>query len=111
VPTRESGLIGEAVKIWKNHWTSRRDAHAIAVGSERMSRGSVMTSVASPSGAPAIFARPARRDQKVRSPSWPSPMRTRRRAQPSMSRTSSWHTYNKNLANLFFIIGYFLKTK
>ncbi|MGA7835945.1 MAG: acyl-CoA dehydrogenase family protein [Acidimicrobiales bacterium] len=36
VPPRESGLIGEAVKIWRAHWTSRRDAHAMAVRAELM---------------------------------------------------------------------------
>jgi alkylation response protein AidB-like acyl-CoA dehydrogenase len=36
VPPRGSGLIGEAVKIWKKHWTSRSDAYAMAVRSELM---------------------------------------------------------------------------
>ncbi len=36
VPPRGSGLIGEAVKIWKKHWTGRSDAHAMAVRSELM---------------------------------------------------------------------------
>jgi alkylation response protein AidB-like acyl-CoA dehydrogenase len=36
VPNRESGLIGEAVKIWRTHWSSRSDAHAMAVRSELM---------------------------------------------------------------------------
>ncbi len=36
VPPRGSGLIGEALKIWKQHWTTRRDAHALAVRSDLM---------------------------------------------------------------------------
>lgn len=36
VPPRESGLIGEAMKIWRARWASRRDAHAIAVRAELM---------------------------------------------------------------------------
>ncbi len=36
VPPRGSGLIGEAVKIWKKSWTARTDAHAMAVRSELM---------------------------------------------------------------------------
>jgi alkylation response protein AidB-like acyl-CoA dehydrogenase len=36
VPPRESGLIGEAVKIWRSHWSSRDDAHAMAVRAELM---------------------------------------------------------------------------
>jgi alkylation response protein AidB-like acyl-CoA dehydrogenase len=36
VPPRESGLIGEAVKIWRSHWSSRSDAHAMAVRAELM---------------------------------------------------------------------------
>jgi alkylation response protein AidB-like acyl-CoA dehydrogenase len=36
VPPRGSGLIGEAVKIWKKHWTGRNDAYAMAVRSELM---------------------------------------------------------------------------
>ncbi len=36
VPPRGSGLIGEAVKIWKKHWSGRQDAHAMAVRSELM---------------------------------------------------------------------------
>jgi alkylation response protein AidB-like acyl-CoA dehydrogenase len=36
VPPRESGLIGEAVKIWRSRWSSRSDAHAMAVRSELM---------------------------------------------------------------------------
>ncbi|MGD0692859.1 MAG: acyl-CoA dehydrogenase family protein [Acidimicrobiales bacterium] len=36
VPPRGSGLIGEAVKIWKKHWSGREDAHAMAVRSELM---------------------------------------------------------------------------
>jgi alkylation response protein AidB-like acyl-CoA dehydrogenase len=34
VPPRSSGLIGEALKIWRQHWSTRRDAHAIAVRSD-----------------------------------------------------------------------------
>jgi alkylation response protein AidB-like acyl-CoA dehydrogenase len=34
VPPRGSGLIGEAIKIWKKHWTGRDDAHAMAARSE-----------------------------------------------------------------------------
>jgi alkylation response protein AidB-like acyl-CoA dehydrogenase len=34
VPPRGSGLIGEAVKIWKENWAGRSDAHAMAVRSE-----------------------------------------------------------------------------
>lgn len=34
VPPRNSGLIGEALKIWHDQWASRRDAHAYAVRSE-----------------------------------------------------------------------------
>ena len=34
VPPRNSGLIGEALKIWQEKWTGRTDSHAIAVRSE-----------------------------------------------------------------------------
>jgi alkylation response protein AidB-like acyl-CoA dehydrogenase len=34
VPPRDSGLIGEALKIWRQRWTGRRDAHALAVRSD-----------------------------------------------------------------------------
>jgi len=34
VPPRGSGLIGEAMRIWRQHWSDRRDAHAMAVRSE-----------------------------------------------------------------------------
>ncbi len=34
VPPRGSGLIGEAMRIWREHWAQRRDAHAMAVRSE-----------------------------------------------------------------------------
>jgi alkylation response protein AidB-like acyl-CoA dehydrogenase len=34
VPPRGSGLIGEALKIWRQRWTGRSDAHAMAVRSE-----------------------------------------------------------------------------
>jgi alkylation response protein AidB-like acyl-CoA dehydrogenase len=34
VPPRDSGLIGEALKIWKRRWTGRHDPHAMAVRSE-----------------------------------------------------------------------------
>jgi alkylation response protein AidB-like acyl-CoA dehydrogenase len=34
VPPRSSGLIGEALKIWRDRWTERSDAHAMAVRSE-----------------------------------------------------------------------------
>jgi alkylation response protein AidB-like acyl-CoA dehydrogenase len=36
VPSRDSGLIGEALKIWKKRWSARDDAHAMAVRSELM---------------------------------------------------------------------------
>jgi alkylation response protein AidB-like acyl-CoA dehydrogenase len=36
VPPRSSGLIGEALKIWKAHWAGRTDAHALAVRSDVM---------------------------------------------------------------------------
>jgi alkylation response protein AidB-like acyl-CoA dehydrogenase len=36
VPPRSSGLIGEALKIWKTHWATRTDAHALAVRSDVM---------------------------------------------------------------------------
>jgi alkylation response protein AidB-like acyl-CoA dehydrogenase len=36
VAPRESGLIGEAVKIWRSRWSSRSDAHAMAVRAELM---------------------------------------------------------------------------
>ncbi|HVA71182.1 MAG TPA: acyl-CoA dehydrogenase family protein [Acidimicrobiales bacterium] len=36
VPPRSSGLIGEALKIWRQRWATRRDAHAIAVRSDLM---------------------------------------------------------------------------
>jgi alkylation response protein AidB-like acyl-CoA dehydrogenase len=36
VPPRESGLIGEAVKIWRSRWSARSDAHAMAVRAELM---------------------------------------------------------------------------
>ncbi len=36
VPPRESGLIGEAMKIWRAQWRTRRDAHAMAVRAELM---------------------------------------------------------------------------
>ena len=34
VPPRGSGLIGEALKIWRTNWTGRSDAYAMAVRSE-----------------------------------------------------------------------------
>jgi alkylation response protein AidB-like acyl-CoA dehydrogenase len=34
VPPRGSGLIGEAMKIWRQKWSGRSDAHAIAIRSE-----------------------------------------------------------------------------
>lgn len=34
VPPRSSGLIGEALKIWRQRWAARTDAYAIAVRSE-----------------------------------------------------------------------------
>ena len=34
VPPRGSGLIGEAMKIYQQHWTGRADAHAMAIRSE-----------------------------------------------------------------------------
>ena len=34
VPPRDSGLIGEALKIWRKRWAGRLDAHAMAVRSE-----------------------------------------------------------------------------
>jgi alkylation response protein AidB-like acyl-CoA dehydrogenase len=34
VPPRSSGLIGEALKIWRQHWAGRKDAYAIAVRSD-----------------------------------------------------------------------------
>jgi len=34
VPPQSSGLIGEALKIWKNRWAGRHDAYADAVRSE-----------------------------------------------------------------------------
>ncbi|MHB2028761.1 MAG: acyl-CoA dehydrogenase family protein [Acidimicrobiales bacterium] len=36
VPPRGSGLIGEAVKIWRSNWSSRSDAYAVAVRSDLM---------------------------------------------------------------------------
>jgi alkylation response protein AidB-like acyl-CoA dehydrogenase len=36
VPPRASGLIGEALKIWRARWSSRTDAHAMAVRAELM---------------------------------------------------------------------------
>ncbi len=36
VPPRNSGLIGEAVKIWKSRWADRTDAEALAVRSDLM---------------------------------------------------------------------------
>jgi alkylation response protein AidB-like acyl-CoA dehydrogenase len=36
VPPRSSGLIGEALKIWRAHWSTRTDAHALAVRSDVM---------------------------------------------------------------------------
>ncbi|MGH3733483.1 MAG: acyl-CoA dehydrogenase family protein [Acidimicrobiales bacterium] len=36
VPPRSSGLIGEALKIWKAHWAARGDAQAMAVRSDLM---------------------------------------------------------------------------
>ena len=34
VPSRGSGLIGEAVRIWREHWSAREDAYAHAVRAE-----------------------------------------------------------------------------
>jgi alkylation response protein AidB-like acyl-CoA dehydrogenase len=34
VPPRSSGLIGEALKIWRQRWSTRSDAHAMAVRSD-----------------------------------------------------------------------------
>ena len=36
VPPRNSGLIGEAVKIWQSRWADRTDAEALAVRSDLM---------------------------------------------------------------------------
>ena len=36
VPQRGSGPIGEAVKIWRERWADRRDAHAMAMRSKLM---------------------------------------------------------------------------
>ena len=36
VPLRGSGLIGEALKIWKDRWSTRDDAYAMAVRAELM---------------------------------------------------------------------------
>jgi len=36
VPPRSSGLISEALKIWRQRWSLRSDAHALAVRSELM---------------------------------------------------------------------------
>lgn len=36
VPPRGSGLIGEAVKIWRERWAQRHDAYAMAVRGELM---------------------------------------------------------------------------
>ncbi|MFZ1063354.1 MAG: acyl-CoA dehydrogenase family protein [Acidimicrobiales bacterium] len=36
VPPRGWGLIGEALKIWKQHWSGRSDAYAMSVRSELM---------------------------------------------------------------------------
>ena len=36
VPPRGSGLIGEALKIWRQRWSTRGDAHALAVRSDLM---------------------------------------------------------------------------
>ena len=36
VPPRDSGLIGEALKIWRARWSMRTDAHAVAVRAELM---------------------------------------------------------------------------
>jgi len=36
VPPRGSGLIGEALKIWKDRWSTRTDAYAYAVRAELM---------------------------------------------------------------------------
>ena len=34
IPPRGSGLIGEAVRIWKDRWVNRKDSHAQAIRSE-----------------------------------------------------------------------------
>jgi len=36
VPPRGSGLIGEALKIWRQRWSTRGDAHAYAIRSDLM---------------------------------------------------------------------------
>jgi alkylation response protein AidB-like acyl-CoA dehydrogenase len=36
VPPRGSGLIGEALKIWRRRWSERNDAYAVAVRSDVM---------------------------------------------------------------------------
>jgi alkylation response protein AidB-like acyl-CoA dehydrogenase len=36
VPPRSSGLIGEALKIWRQRWAGRSDAYAVAVKSDLM---------------------------------------------------------------------------
>jgi alkylation response protein AidB-like acyl-CoA dehydrogenase len=36
VPPRNSGLIGEALKIWRQRWSGRSDEHAVAVKSDLM---------------------------------------------------------------------------
>ncbi len=38
VPPRDSGLIGEALSIWRRKWTGRRDGHAMALRARLMER-------------------------------------------------------------------------
>ena len=88
VPPRESGLIGEAMKIWRTRWSSRSDAHAMAVRAELMEAW-----VRNEVGAPHQLAgeRPSpsghARVPKVQWQSLPSPRRTS--ALPS-SASISW---------------------
>jgi alkylation response protein AidB-like acyl-CoA dehydrogenase len=38
IPPRDSGLIGEALKIWRHRWAGRRDGHAMALRARLMER-------------------------------------------------------------------------
>src|SRR5579863_3110313 len=38
VPARDSGLIGEALSIWRRKWAGRRDGHAMALRARLMER-------------------------------------------------------------------------
>ena len=81
VPPRDSGLIGEALAIWRRQvGGARRRARDGAARRAARAPGCATRSLASPTGAPATCAAPAPRDPRARPRSSPSPRRTSARA-------------------------------